>query len=168
MTRSRSICIVLSVALLLILCLTTLPGPMTAQEQGEGMVECFSSSEDATVRLEFPAGGGEVHGSYQSSYTAQDVSLLYDEDGSSDHYAERRRVRMSVQISGSYSGGEGGSLLWRSPEGAASISTTWRTVDSTAHIAPNWMPPPRALAMQMVLSRWGDGGGIRSGGQGCL
>ena len=108
MTRSRSIRVVLLLALLLILCLTTLPGPMIAQEQGEGMVECLSSSEDATVRLEFPAGGGEVHGSYQSSYTAQDVSLLYDEDGSSDHYAERRRVTINVQVSGSYSGGEEG------------------------------------------------------------
>jgi hypothetical protein len=41
---------------------------------------CFLWREDASVRMKFPAGLGEVHGGCLSQRAAHLVSLLYDED----------------------------------------------------------------------------------------
>lgn len=63
---TRSIWILVLLGLAVILCPRTVPGPMRPQEEGQGIGECFLSSEDAAVGLGLPAGGGEIHGGCQS------------------------------------------------------------------------------------------------------
>ena len=104
--RSRSIGVLLLLACVALMVSTGGPGLVMAL-QGEGeVIQCHSYSQDRTMSLEFPASGGEVQGSYVSDYTVQDTSLLYDEDGSSDYYAEERRVSINIQLSGSYAGND--------------------------------------------------------------
>ncbi|TKJ31039.1 MAG: hypothetical protein CEE40_03025 [Chloroflexi bacterium B3_Chlor] len=105
--RARSARVVL-LACLPLMVLSAGAGVTLGWQGGDEVIQCHSSSEEGVMNLEFPAGGGAVEGSYASDYTAHDTSLLYDEDGSSQYYAEQRTVRIDIQFSGSYSGSDGG------------------------------------------------------------
>jgi hypothetical protein len=91
----------------LLICLTMIvplstPLSMMAQEEGE-TVRCQCSSDEATMRLEFPVSGGAISGSYASLAVVDEVSVLFDEDGSSEEYLETRTVNVSVELTGTYS-----------------------------------------------------------------
>jgi hypothetical protein len=93
--------------LVLLICMAAMlplstPQSTMAQDEGE-ILQCRCDSDQATMILEFPAGGGRVSGAYTSSMVAEDVSLLFAEDGSSDEYLEERTVNVSVELSGTYS-----------------------------------------------------------------
>jgi hypothetical protein len=94
-------------ALLLLACVALLvplsgPSSMMAQEEGE-TIQCFCESDEAAMTLQFPANGGGVDGTYTSLVVVEEVSLLFDEDGSSEEYLEERTVMVSVELSGTYS-----------------------------------------------------------------
>jgi hypothetical protein len=82
---------------------------MMAQEEGE-ILQCWCSSDEATMTLEIPASGGAVTGAYTSSMITEEVSSLFDEDGSSEEYLETRTTNVSVELSGTYSPGD--SVPW--------------------------------------------------------
>jgi hypothetical protein len=92
--------------LLLLACLmmvVPLSAPeVTVAQEGE-ILQCVCESDEGTMSLEVPADGGAVTGTYLSSRVVEDVSLLFDEDGSSDEYTEERAVNLSVELTGTYS-----------------------------------------------------------------
>jgi hypothetical protein len=73
-----------------------------AQEEGQ-IIRCQCSSEGRFVTLEFPANGGAARGTYANAYTVEDSSLLFDEEGSSDYYSEKRSVDVGAEFAGTYS-----------------------------------------------------------------
>jgi hypothetical protein len=95
--------------LLLLACLVMvvpLSAPeVTVAQEGE-ILQCVCASDEGTISLEFPADGGAVTGTYVSSRVVEDVSLLFDEDGSSQEYSESRTVNVSLEFTGTYSPGD--------------------------------------------------------------
>jgi hypothetical protein len=75
---------------------------VTVAQEGE-ILQCVCESDEGRMSLEFPAHGGAVTGTYVSSRVVEDVSLLFDEDGSSAEYTESRTVNVSLELSGTYS-----------------------------------------------------------------
>jgi hypothetical protein len=96
--------------LLLSICLVIVvswSGPGATIAQGESEIfECRCRSEDGVAALRYASAGGDVTGTYELTYAAEDTSLLYDEEGSSENYAEERTVSVIVRFSGTYSPGD--------------------------------------------------------------
>jgi hypothetical protein len=110
----------------LLICLTMIvplstPLSMMAQEgeDEEGMIYCYCyfdegledyqpPKQSVSMELEFPAAGGQVRGTYRSTFVGGHMSRLYDEDGSARDYVEERTVSAVIEFDGFYSGGDTG------------------------------------------------------------
>jgi hypothetical protein len=151
-----SACVALAVAL-------SGPTAMTAQEGDEAvtMVHCRCSSVDSIMELAFPADGGQVQGTFLSSYIRDGTSLLYNQDASSDYYEERRAVDVGIHFSGSFSGGKSGAFSGFRATGSATVAIDNRNDDRFDRSYSAELDTPVTIALNadgtITVGGFGDG-----------